>query len=139
MALLLQVRQWEGAFTHYHIFCGLSFVVPDLLSWWKNYDSNAWVLFQVEVSTFSSISRWLHDQQAARYIHQENATLLNSIKQEKDRGLLNIGYNTQEVLEIQAGFEGVHCVFSGLWDKPHWQEFPVKWNKVQHLVKNQTM
>jgi hypothetical protein len=56
----------------------------------------------------------------------------------KDRGWLNIGYNTQEVWEIQAGFEGVYCVFSGLRDKPHWQEFPVKWNKVQHLVKNWT-
>jgi hypothetical protein len=56
----------------------------------------------------------------------------------KDRGWLNIGYDTQEVWEIQAGFKGVYCVFSGLHDKPHWQEFPVKWCKVQHLVKNWT-
>jgi hypothetical protein len=56
----------------------------------------------------------------------------------KERGWLNIGYNTQEVWEIQASFEGVYCVFSGLHYKPHWQEFPVKWSKVQHLVKNQT-
>jgi hypothetical protein len=56
-----------------------SFAVADLLSWWKNYDNNAWVLFQVKVSTFFSISRWLHDQQAAEYIHQENATLLDSV------------------------------------------------------------
>jgi hypothetical protein len=76
----LQLRQREGAFTHYHIFCGWSFIVADLLSLWKNYDSNAWVLFQVEVSTFSLIFRWLHDQQAAEYIHGENATLLDSIK-----------------------------------------------------------
>jgi hypothetical protein len=32
----------------------------------------------------------------------------------------------------------VYCVFSGLHDTPHWQEFPVKWSKVQHLVKNWT-
>ena len=56
----------------------------------------------------------------------------------KDRGQLNAGYNTQEVWEIQAGFEGVYCVFSGLRDKPHWQEFPVNHSKVQHLVKNRT-
>jgi hypothetical protein len=55
----------------------------------------------------------------------------------KERGWLNIGYNTQEVWEIQVGFEGVYCVFSGLHDKPHWQEFPIKWSKVQ-LVKNLT-
>jgi hypothetical protein len=69
MALLLQLRWWEGAFTHYHIFCCWFFVVADLLPWWKNYDSNAWVLFQVKVSTFSLMSRWLHDKQAAEYIH----------------------------------------------------------------------
>jgi hypothetical protein len=57
---------------------------------------------------------------------------------EKERGQFNIGYNTQEVWEIQVGFKGVYSIFSGLRDKPHWQEFPMKWNKVQHLVKNQT-
>ena len=29
-------------------------------------------------------------------------------------------------------------VFSGLRDKPHWQEFPVNHSKVQHLVKKRT-
>jgi hypothetical protein len=56
----------------------------------------------------------------------------------KDMGQLNSGYNTQEVREIQADFEGMYCVFSGLCEKPHWQEFPVKYSKVQHLVKNRT-
>jgi hypothetical protein len=56
----------------------------------------------------------------------------------EERRWLNIGYNTQEVLEIQAGFKDMHCVFSGLHDKPNWQEFPVKWSRVQHLVKNWT-
>jgi hypothetical protein len=51
----------------------------------------------------------------------------------KDRGQLNIGYNTQEVWEIQVGFEGVYFVFSGLRDKPHFQEFPVKWSKCSTL------
>ncbi len=32
----------------------------------------------------------------------------------------------------------MYCVFSGLYDKPHWQEFPVNFSKVQHLVKNRT-
>ena len=36
------------------------------------------------------------------------------------------------------GFEGVYSIFSGLRDKPHWQEFPVNHSKVQHLVKNRT-
>ncbi len=36
------------------------------------------------------------------------------------------------------GFKVVYCVFSGLRDKPHWEEFPVQWSKLQHLVKNQT-
>jgi hypothetical protein len=52
----------------------------------------------------------------------------------KDRGQLIAGYNTQEVWEIQAGFEGVYCVFSGVCDKPHWQEFPVNRIKVQQFV-----
>jgi hypothetical protein len=56
----------------------------------------------------------------------------------KERGWLNIGYNTQEVWEIQVGFKGVYCVFSGLCHKSHWQEFTVKWSKVQHLLKNWT-
>jgi hypothetical protein len=87
MALLTQVTLQEGAFTHYHIFLWLVFVVADLFSWWKNYDSNACVLFQVEVSTFALISGWLHDQQAAKYIHQENTTLLDSVKQGKGEGM----------------------------------------------------
>jgi hypothetical protein len=43
----------------------------------------------------------------------------------KERGWLNIGYNTQEVCEIQVGFEGVYCVFSGLHDTQHLQEFTI--------------
>jgi hypothetical protein len=42
----------------------------------------------------------------------------------KQRGQLNKGYNTQEVWEIQPSFAGIYCVFSGLRDKPHWQDFP---------------
>jgi hypothetical protein len=61
MALLSWLRWWEGAFTFYHIICSWSLVVSDSLAHCKNYDSNAWVLFQVQVSTFSSISGWLHD------------------------------------------------------------------------------
>jgi hypothetical protein len=56
----------------------------------------------------------------------------------KERGWFNIGYNTQEVWEIQVGFKGVYCVFSGLRHKSHWQELSVKWSKVQHLMKNWT-
>jgi hypothetical protein len=32
--------------------CGFSFLVVDLFYWWKNYDSNAWVLFQVEAAKY---------------------------------------------------------------------------------------
>jgi hypothetical protein len=66
---------------------------------------------------------------------QHFQTAFNKVK---DRGWRNTGYNTKEVWEIQAGFEGVYCAFSGLRDKPHWQEFPVNHSKVQHLVKNRT-
>jgi hypothetical protein len=33
------------------------------------------------MSTLASIFQWLHDQQAAKYIHWENAKLLDRIKQ----------------------------------------------------------
>jgi hypothetical protein len=53
----------------------------------------------------------------------------------KQRGQLNKGYNTQEVWEIQPSFAGVYCVFSGLRDKPHWQDFPSNWSVIKELVK----
>jgi hypothetical protein len=139
MALLSQLRWQEGVLMHYPIFCSWSFVVADLLSSRKNYDSNAWVLFQVNVSiTFCSISGWLHgSKQLKRYIKKMQHFWTVSSKV-KDRGQLNIGYNAQEVWEIQAAFLGLYCVFSGLHDNLHFQEFPVKVSKVQHLVKNQT-
>ncbi len=55
MALLSQLRQQEGAFTHYHIFGSWSLVVSDSLACCKNYDSNALVLFQVQVNIFLDI------------------------------------------------------------------------------------
>jgi hypothetical protein len=61
MALLLWLRLQEGAFTHYHIFGSCSLVVSDSLACCTSYDSNAWVLLQVQVSTFSLTSKWLHD------------------------------------------------------------------------------
>jgi hypothetical protein len=60
-ALLSWLQLQEGAFTHYHIFGSCSLVVSDSLACCRSYDSNAWVLLQVQVSTFSSTSRWLHD------------------------------------------------------------------------------
>jgi hypothetical protein len=62
-------------------------------------------------------------------------TALHLVKQ---RGQLNKGYNTQEVWEIQPSFVGVYCVFSGLCDKPHWQDFPSNWSVIKELVKCKT-
>jgi hypothetical protein len=56
----------------------------------------------------------------------------------KQRGRLNKGYNTQEVWEIQPSFAGVYCVFSGLCDKPHWQDFLSNWSVIKELVKCKT-
>jgi hypothetical protein len=53
-------------------------------------------------------------------------------------GQLNKGYNTQEVWEIQPSFAGVYCVFSGLRDKPHWQDFPSNQSVIKELVKCKT-
>jgi hypothetical protein len=53
----------------YTLSCTWCFQLVDLFSQWKKYDSNAWVLFQVKMSTLASIFQWLHDQQAAKYIH----------------------------------------------------------------------
>jgi hypothetical protein len=52
----------------------------------------------------------------------------------KQRGQLNKGYNTQEVWEIQPSFAGVYCVFSGLCDKPHWQDFPSNRSVIKELL-----
>jgi hypothetical protein len=56
----------------------------------------------------------------------------------KQRGRLNKGYNTQEVWEIQPSFTGVYCVFSGLRNKPHWQDFPSNRSIIKELVKCKT-
>jgi hypothetical protein len=56
----------------------------------------------------------------------------------KQRGRLNKGYNTQEVWEIQPSFAGIYCVFSGLCDKPHWQDFPSNRSIIKELVKCKT-
>jgi hypothetical protein len=62
-------------------------------------------------------------------------TALHLVKQ---RGQLNKGYNTQEVWEIQPSFAGFYCVFSGLRDKPHWQDFPSNPSVIKELVKCKT-
>jgi hypothetical protein len=62
-------------------------------------------------------------------------TALHLVKQ---RGWLNKGYNTQEVWEIQPSFAGIYCVFSGLCDKPHWQDFASNWSVIKELVKCKT-
>jgi hypothetical protein len=56
----------------------------------------------------------------------------------KQRGWLIKGYNTQEVWEIQPSFAGVYCVFSGLCNKPHWQDFPSNLSVIKKLVKCKT-
>jgi hypothetical protein len=61
MTLLSWLQLREGAFTHYHIFGRCSLVVSHSLACCMSYDSNAWVLLQVQVSTFSLTTRWLHD------------------------------------------------------------------------------
>jgi hypothetical protein len=43
---------------------------------------------------------------------QHFQTVSNKVK---DRGQLYSGYNTQEVWEIQADFEGVYCLFWSSW------------------------
>jgi hypothetical protein len=89
-----------------------------------------------QILTFCEVSLMISKQPNTHIEKMQHfQTASNKVK---ESGWLKVGYNTQQVWEIQAGFEGVYCVFSGLCDKPHWQEFPVKWSKVQHLVKNWT-
>jgi hypothetical protein len=40
--------------------------------------------------------------------------------------------------EIQPSFASVYCVFSGLHDKPHWQDFPSNQSVIKALVKCKT-
>jgi hypothetical protein len=56
----------------------------------------------------------------------------------KQRGQLNKGYNVQEVWVIQPSFAGVYCVFSGLCNKPHWQDFTSNRSVIKKLVKCKT-
>jgi hypothetical protein len=130
------VRWWEGAFTHY--------LALGVFKWWiyslsgRNMTAMLGYFSKSKCQHLPQYSNgFMISKQPNTYIEKMQNFWTGSNKVE-ERRWLNIGYNTQEVLEIQAGFKDMHCVFSGLHDKPNWQEFPVKWSRVQHLVKNWT-
>jgi hypothetical protein len=132
VALLLQDRQQEGTFTFSLLPSEIAFILSiiyDNLVTLKDYFSMSnssvppqcteGLLIRVQPNTY--IEKTEHFR-----------TALHLVKQ---RGQLNKGYNTQEVWEIQPSFAGVYCVFSGLRDKPHWQDFPSNWSVIKELVK----
>jgi hypothetical protein len=135
VVLLLQDRWQEGAFTFSLLPSEIAFILSiiyDNLVTLKDYFSmlNSSVPPQCTEGLLIRV-------QPNTYIEKTEHfwTALHLVKQ---RGWLNKGYNTQEVWEIQPSFSGVYCVFSGLRDKPHWQDFPSNWSIIKELVKCKT-
>jgi hypothetical protein len=126
---------WEGAFTFSLLPSEIAFILSiiyDNLVTVKDYFSMSkssvplecteGLLIRVQPNTY--IEKTEHFWTASHLV--------------KQRGQLNKGYNTQEVWEIQPSFAGVYCVFSGLCEKPHWQDFPSNWSIIKELVKCKT-
>jgi hypothetical protein len=134
VALLLQDRWWEGAFTCTLlpsdiaiVFCATldNMTMKDYFSMLKSSvmpECPAGLLIRVQPNTY--IEKTEH--------------FWTSLHLVKERGQLNKGYNTQEVWEIQPSFASVYCVVSGLHDKPHWQDFPSHRSVIKALVKCKT-
>jgi hypothetical protein len=126
---------WEGAFTFSLLPSEIAFILSiiyDNLVTVKDYFSMSkssvplecteGLLIRVQPNTY--IEKTEHFWTASHLV--------------KQRGQLNKGYNTQEVWEIQPSFAGIYCVFSGLRNKPHWQDFPSNWSIIKELVKCKT-
>jgi hypothetical protein len=124
--LLSQVTQREGAFTFFLLPSEIAFIfstIYDNLVTMKDYflmlkssvppQCTEGLLIRVQPNTY--IEKTEHFWTASHLV--------------KQRGQLNKGYNTQEVWEIQPSFAGVYCVFSGLCNKPHWQDFKLVSNR----------
>jgi len=131
----LQDRQQEGAFTFSLLPSEIAFILSiiyDNLVTLKDYFSMSnsavlphcteGLLIRVQPNTY--IEKTEHFRTASHLV--------------KQRGQLNKGYNTQEVWEIQPSFASIYCVFSGLRDKPYWQDFPSNWSVIKELVKCKT-
>jgi hypothetical protein len=129
--MLSQDRQWEGTLTCTLLPSDIAIVFCTILNimTMKDYFSMlkssvmpqcpAGLLIRVQPNTYIEKTE-----------HFWTASHLS-----KERGQLNKGYNMQEVWEIQPSFANIHCVVSGLHDKPHWQDFPSNWSIIKELVK----
>jgi hypothetical protein len=132
--LLLQDRQWEGAFTCTVlpsdiaiVFCTIldNMTMKDYFSMLKSsvmLECPAGLLIRVQPNTY--IEKTEHFWTSSHLVNE--------------RGWLNKGYNMQEVWEIQPIFAGIYCVVSGLQNKPHWQDFPSNRSVIKALVKCKT-
>jgi hypothetical protein len=115
VALLLQDRQQEGAFTFSLLPSEIAFICSTI---YDNHVTMKDYFFMLKSSVPPQCTEGLLIRvQPNTYIEKPEhfRTALHLVKQ---RGWLNKGYNTQEVWEIQPSFAGVYCVFSGLRDKP---------------------
>jgi hypothetical protein len=135
VGLLSQDMQWEGAFTFSLLPSLIAFdfsTIYDNLFTMKDYFSilkssvppqcTEGLIIRVQPNIY--IEKTEHFWTASHLVEQ--------------RGRLNKGYNTQEVWKIQPSFAGVYCVFSGLRDKPPWQDFPSNQSVIKELVKCKT-
>jgi hypothetical protein len=135
VALLSQDSRQEGAFTFSLLPSEIAFIFSTIynnLVTMKNYffmlkssvppQCTEGLLIRVQQNTY--IEKTEHFRTASHLV--------------KQRGQLNKGYNIQEVWEIQPTFAGIFCVFSGLCDKPHWQDFPSNRSIIKELVKCKT-
>jgi hypothetical protein len=135
VGLLLQDRQREGTFTFSLLPSEIAFILSIIynnLVTKKDYFSMSKSSVPLQCTECLLIR-----VQPNTYIEKTEhfRTALHLVKQ---RGWLNKGYNTQEVWEIQPSFAGIYCVFSGLCDKPHWQDFPSNRSVIKELVKCKT-
>jgi hypothetical protein len=133
--LLSQDRRREGTFTFSLLPSEIAFILSIInnnLVTMKDY-------FSMSKSSVSpeGAEGLLIRVQPNTYIEKTEhfRTALHLVKQ---RGQLNKGYNTQEVWEIQPSFASIYCVFSGLHEKPHWQDFPSNQSVIKELVKCKT-
>jgi hypothetical protein len=135
VALLLQDRQQEGAFTFSLLPSEIAFILSiiyDNLVTMKDYFSMS------KSSVLPECTEGLLIRVQPNTNIEKTEHFWTALHLVKQRGRLNKGYNTQEVWEIQPSFAGVYCVFSGLRDKPHWQDFPSNWSPIKEWVKCKT-
>jgi hypothetical protein len=131
MALLLQDRWWEGAFICTLLPSDIAIVFCTILNnmTMKDYFS------MLKSSVMPQCPAGLLTREQPNTYIEKTEHFWTALHFVKERGQLNKGYNMQEVWEILPSFAGIYCVVSGLWNKPHWQDFPSNWSIIKELVK----